>query len=91
MNLRYRRRALEDLRSIETYYLARSPDAVGKVLADINTAVGLVMDFPGAGKAVGSRGLRRVLTRRYRYMIAYRARRDLVEVVGIFRYQNCDA
>ncbi|KRA80682.1 type II toxin-antitoxin system RelE/ParE family toxin [Altererythrobacter sp. Root672] len=91
MQIRYRRSALADLNAIEAFYLEQAPHAIHHVLADIRAAIGILAHFPRVGKRIGQRGLRRILTRRYRYMIAYRAERNEIEIIGIFRFQDREA
>jgi hypothetical protein len=50
-----------------------------------------VRQFPAIGAPIEGRPLRRIVTRRYRFKIAYADAADLVTVVGIFRYQDREA
>ncbi len=86
--MRYLPRALDDLRAIADYYGSLDPDVALRVRADIEGAIELLQDNPYSAQAIGGRGLRRKLTRRFRFKIAYRVRRDSIEIVGIFRFQN---
>ena len=90
-SVRYLPTALDDLRAIADYYADIDRDVASRVRADIESAIELLRENPYSAQAVGGRGLRRKLTRRYRFKIAYRIRRDTIEVLGIYRYQNRNA
>jgi plasmid stabilization system protein ParE len=80
--------ARADLQSIADYYGAIDPEVADRILDDIRSAIAKLSHFPHRGRAVKDGPLRRVLSRRYRYKIAYRVRRDFIEIVGVFRFQD---
>jgi plasmid stabilization system protein ParE len=84
----YLPRALDDLNAIAEYFENLDADVAIRVRADIKRAIGLLQENPFSGRAVGRSGLRRKLTHRYRFKIAYRVRRDVIEILGIYRFQN---
>ena len=88
LDVRYLPRALDDLDTIADYFESLDSDVALRVGADIAGAIGLLQENPFSGKAVGRNGLRRKLSRRYRFKIAYRVRRDTIEILGIYRFQN---
>ena len=82
-DLAFSPRALASLRRTERYLRERNPTAADRVLAEIERACDLLRDQPWMGAPVAGTGLRRVVTRRYRYRVIYRAAGDVVEVRDI--------
>ncbi len=89
--VRFRREAEHDLREIIAWYQSVAPDSLPTIAEDIWRAIDLVRRFPAIGITVEGRPLRRIVTRRYRFKIAYSDADSFVTVVGIFRYQNREA
>jgi addiction module RelE/StbE family toxin len=73
-------RALASIWSIRKYLQERNPAAAARVIAEIERACALIGDHPLMGPAIPETGLRRHVTRRYKYRIIYRVRGDVVEV-----------
>ena len=86
--MRFRREAEHDLREIIAWYVGVAPDSLPTITADIWRAIDLVRQFPAIGMPVERRPLRRIVTRRYRFKIAYSEADGFITVVGIFRYQD---
>lgn len=86
--VRFRREAEHDLREIIAWYEGVAPDSLPAITGDIWRAIDLVRRFPAIGMAVEGRTLRRIVTRRYRFKIAYSDADGYITVVGIFRFQN---
>ena len=80
--------AQADLQSIADYYGAIDPEVADRILADVRSAIAKLDHFPHRGQAVRGGPLRRILSRRYRFKIAYRVRQDVIEIVGVFRFQD---
>lgn len=86
--VRFRREAGHDLRKILAWYETVAPERLPNVATDIWRAIDLVRQFPGIGMAIEGRPLRRIVTRRYRFKIAYSDEPEAITVLGIFRFQD---
>ena len=84
----FRDRALEDIRAITEWYDPIDPGVTEKIRIDLQRSFRLLLDFPHAGAVVANRRIRRIVTRRYHFKIAYSLRGDHIEVLGIYRFQN---
>ncbi|WP_372340392.1 type II toxin-antitoxin system RelE/ParE family toxin [Parvularcula sp. IMCC14364] len=83
-SITYTREALSDLIAISTYLRERNPAAAKAVIQDIETAISHLPDFPQLG--VVSRRLtdvRRLVSSRYHYVVAYKVDTDRREVLII--------
>lgn len=90
MRIEFSRRGADDLRALIGWYRETAPESLNRVLADINRSIDLLMDFPSAGEASPDGRFRHLVTRKYRYKLAYRVEADRVRIIGIFRYQQRD-
>ncbi|MCI5048047.1 MAG: type II toxin-antitoxin system RelE/ParE family toxin [Aquisalinus sp.] len=83
-SITYTREALSDLNAISTYLRERNLAAAKAVIQDIKTAISHLPDFPQLG-AVSRKltGVRRLVSSRYHYVIAYKVDTDRREVVII--------
>jgi plasmid stabilization system protein ParE len=88
MKVRFRPRAIADLRAIIRWYDDIAPRSTHRIVADIERSIELLKDFPHSGPATGQRDLRRIVTLRYHFKIAYRIEPARIVVVGIFRHQD---
>lgn len=86
--VRFRREAEHDLRQIIAWYEEVAADSLPAITGDIWRAIDLVRQFPAIGAPVQGQSLRRIVTRRYRFKIAYTDDDGFITVVGIFRYQD---
>ena len=84
----FRKSALADLESVARYFDAIDPAVTPRIIADVESSIARLRDFPSSGEAIPSTGLRRILSRRYRFTISYFVAADQVEIVGVFRFQN---
>jgi plasmid stabilization system protein ParE len=73
-------RALASLREVRQYLQERNPEAAARVIGEIEGACALIGEYPWMGPAIPGTGLRRHMTRRYRYRVIYRVAGDVVEV-----------
>jgi toxin ParE1/3/4 len=71
MRLRFSRRATQDLSSIGDYIRERNPQAAVRVRADILGTLQLLQRFPRSGRAQTVEGVRKIVTRRYAYLVYY--------------------
>tara|TARA_B100001057_G_C22579164_1_gene844297 strand:+ start:442 stop:720 length:279 start_codon:yes stop_codon:yes gene_type:complete len=86
--IRFRREAEHDLREIIAYFDGVAPEALVRIADDIWRALELIRQFPAIGVRIEGRSFRRVVSRRYKFKIAYLNERDCVTVLGIFRHQD---
>ena len=73
--------ALADLKSAVTRYLERSEIAAAKFVAEVDRAVGLVIEAPGRWPA-GEQGTRRFILKRFPFAIVYREKPAAVQIVA---------
>jgi plasmid stabilization system protein ParE len=71
MRLRFTPRAVENIREIAAYIRARNPDAGDRVRADIFRSLRSLVLFPKVGRRQATAGVRKVVTRKYHYLIYY--------------------
>jgi toxin ParE1/3/4 len=71
MKLRFAPRATQDLAEIGDYIRSRNPVAAVRVRAAILETLSLLVQFPNAGRAQTVEGVRKIVTRRYAYIIYY--------------------
>ena len=71
MNLRFTTRATEDLRDIADYLQERNPAAALRVRAAILESLRHLTSFPRAGRRQAVEGVRKLVTRRYSYLVYY--------------------
>ena len=86
--VRFRSEARDDLLQIQDYFSKFSDDAASHVLFDIERAIGLLRRYPMAGQQVSGRTFRRIVTRQYRFKIAYTYADGMLTILGVHRYQN---
>lgn len=71
MKLRFTPQAIDDLTSISDYIRARNPDASQRVLAAILEALQMLTEFPEMGRPQTVEGVRKLVTRKYVYLVYY--------------------
>jgi plasmid stabilization system protein ParE len=71
MKLRLSRRATQDLINIAEYLQSHSPDGAIRVRAAIVDGMKLLTQFPYAGRPQDVEGVRKLVMRRYPYLIYY--------------------
>ena len=76
------------MNSIVRYYENIAPGLSTRIVADIRERIEGLRHFPRSGEWVKVADVHRVLSRRYRYKIAYRVTDRAIEIVGVFRFQN---
>lgn len=81
MKLRFTQRAIRDLADISAYLNSRNPTVAKRVRADIlDTAKTLIL-FPEIGRAQNVPGIRKLVTRKYSYLVFYIAEPEAKEVI----------
>lgn len=86
--IRFRKEAEADLRSIVAYFEEVAPEALPNILSDIYKSIDQLTRYPLSGMQVPERSLRRIVTIKYHFKLAYEVGDDEVVILGIFRYQN---
>jgi toxin ParE1/3/4 len=83
MKLRFTRRAIEDLAGIGNYIGEQNPAAAVRVRSAILDTLQLLVEYPRIGRAQTVEGVRKIVTRRYSYIIYYSVDADAHEVIII--------
>jgi plasmid stabilization system protein ParE len=83
MKLRLTRRATQDLAGIGDYIGDQNPKAALRVRAAILETLQLLVRYPQIGRAQTVVGVRKIVTRRYPYIVYYSVDADAQEVVVI--------
>lgn len=81
MRLRFTPRATRDLAAIGDYIRSKSPGGAVRVRAAILETLQMLTQFPRAGRAQTVEGVRKIVTRRYAYIVYYSVDDDAQEVV----------
>lgn len=81
MKLRFTPRATEDLAAIGDYIRSRNPVAAVRVRAAILETLQMLVLFPHAGRMQTVEGVRKIVTRRYAYIVYYSVDADSQEIV----------
>ena len=76
-------RARRDLDGIFDYLNEKSPLAAEAVFQDIEAAISVVGEYPESSRLTSTSGVRVKIVRRSRYLIFYRIRFDVVELLRI--------
>jgi len=83
MRLRFTRRAIQDLGAIGDYLRPRSPAGAARVSTAILDSMQILTQFPNAGRLQDIEGVRKLVTRRYPYLIYYEVDNAAGEIVVI--------
>jgi toxin ParE1/3/4 len=81
MKLRFTPRATENLTAIADHIRADSPEAAQRVRAAIYESLRDLILFPLVGRRQEVEGVRKVVTRKYRYLVYYTVDAELEEIV----------
>ena len=84
MRLRWLRTALRNVDEEASYIAVDDPKAAQLVVARILDAVALLAEQPGLGRPGRLPGTRELLVPKTRYLVPYRIRGDMVEVLRGF-------
>jgi plasmid stabilization system protein ParE len=84
MRVEWLRTALRNLDEEAAYIAADDPVAARLVVARILEAVSQLADQPGLGRPGRVPGTRELVIARTRYLVPYRVRRDVVEILRVF-------
>ena len=81
MKLRFTRRAVHDLTGIGDYLRPRNPTGAARVRAAILDSLQILTQFPAAGRLQSLQDVRKLVTRKWSYLIYYRIDNAADEVV----------
>ena len=83
MKLRFTRRATQDLADIADYIRKQNPQAALRVRAAILESLQNLVLFPQVGRQQKVEGVRKLVTRRYPYLVYYTADASAEEIIII--------
>ena len=81
MKLRFTHQAKQDLDDVADYIREQNPDAALRVRAAIVRSLRTLVLFPRIGRQQKVRSVRKLITRRYRYLIYYMVDESAEEIV----------
>ena len=81
MRIRFTRKAIEDLAEIADYLNERNRRAALHVRASILESLDILKAFPKAGRPQSTESVRKLVTRRYAYLIYYVVNDVAAEIV----------
>ena len=81
MKLRFTPRAVSDIAAIADYIRERNPAAAERVRAAIIQSLQDLILFPQLGRAQTVEGVRKLVTRRYPYLVYYRVDEAAEEII----------
>ena len=87
MKLRFTPRAVQDLTDLAAYISERNPQAALRVRAAILESLRYLVSFPNVGRRQRVGNVRRLVTRRYRYLFYYIVD-DVAEEIVIVTIQH---
>lgn len=83
MNVRYSRRAFQDLENIRTYIAKDNPEAARRVASFIRQSIGTLEEFPHQGRTTDEKNAYRFVMTRYPYIVYYRLLKTHIDVVTV--------
>lgn len=84
MRVRWLRKALRNLDEEATYVAADDPAAARLVVRRVLDAVAQLQEQPGIGRPGRVPGTRELVVLKTRYLVPYRVRGDVVEILRVF-------
>lgn len=84
MQVRWLRKALLNLEQEADYLAEKNPRAAHNMLQTIHSSINLLLEQPGIGRPGRVPGTRELVIPSYPYLIPYRVRGDVVEVLRVF-------
>ena len=83
MRLRFTPQATRDLAAIGDYIRSKNPAAAVRVRAAILNTLSMLTRFPFAGRRQAVEGVRKIVTRRYPYLVYYSVDEGANEVIVV--------
>ncbi|MDP2832839.1 MAG: type II toxin-antitoxin system RelE/ParE family toxin [Pseudomonadota bacterium] len=84
MRVKWLREASRNLEQEADTLADKNPDAADAMLQNIRSSVSLLAQQPGVGRPGRVPGTRELVIQRYPYLIPYRVRGDVLEVLRVF-------
>ena len=84
MHVRWLRKALRNLDEEAAYLAADDPAAARLVIERVLQAVAMLEEQPGIGRPGRVPGTRELVVRKTRYIVPYRVRGEVVEILRVF-------
>jgi toxin ParE1/3/4 len=84
MQLRWLRRALENLDDEAAYIAKDSPQMAAEFVRQLRDDAALLADHPNLGRAGRIAGTRELVIKRFSYVLPYRVRDGAVEILRVF-------
>ena len=84
MQVRWLRRALENLNEEAAYIAGDDPQAAARTVERIVTSVDRLVTHPASGRPGRVPGTRELVVRATPYLVPYRVRGDTVEILRVF-------
>lgn len=84
MRVRWLRKALRNLDDEASYIAADDPGAARLVVARVLEAVATLESQPALGRPGRVPGTRELVVRKTRYVVPYRVRGDVIEILRVF-------
>jgi addiction module RelE/StbE family toxin len=84
MRVRWLRKALRNLDDEASYVATDDPNAARLVVARVLDAVATLEQQPALGRPGRVPGTRELVVRRTRYIVPYRVRGDVIEILRVF-------
>jgi len=84
MQVKWLRRALENLDEEATYLAKDSPRMAAELVRHLRDSVAMLAEHPGMGRPGRIAGTRELVVTRFSYILPYRVRGDVVEVLRVF-------
>jgi plasmid stabilization system protein ParE len=81
MKLRFTQRSVENIADAAEYIRARNPAAAESVRAAVYEALQTLILFPAVGRQQDTEGVRKIVTKRYSYLIYYTIDATAEEIV----------
>ena len=81
MKLRFTPRAVRNIADVADYLRERNPAAAERVQSDIYDSLQSLILFPHVGRRQTAAGVRRIVTRRYSYLVYYTVDEAADEIV----------
>ena len=80
MKLRFTPQATQDLIDIADHIRASNPQAAERVRGAILETLQILVSFPNMGRRQNVEGVRKLVTRRYGYLVYYRVEEEQAEI-----------
>lgn len=84
MNVKYKAKAIRQLKAIEIYIAERNPTAAARVMKRLDDAICSLAVYPYAHREGALPGTRELVFGDIPYVVVYRVRARLIDILGVF-------